>query len=281
MIILVSSCYDKNIRFWDPLSGHVIKALPDFLANRLVVSPGKTLLAAGGNPQIRFYEVNSSANTHITQFDGHTNNVCALGFQKEERWMFSVSEDATIKVWDIRAPGCQREYNNKTLLTCGALHPNQAEIAFGDQSGQVGIWDLAANKCSRILRPGGETAVRSVAFSPDGTFLVAGNNKGILYPIKLSESENSSTSLNPIKEVEAHKSYVLKTTFSSDGRMLANTSADHTTSLWEVNRNEPENPFRLVKTLTGHQRWVGIAYSLLIQNIFLQFLPIIKCYYGM
>lgn len=35
-------------------------------------------------------------------FDGHKNNVTAVGFQCDGRWMFTGSEDGTVKLWDVR-----------------------------------------------------------------------------------------------------------------------------------------------------------------------------------
>ena len=35
-------------------------------------------------------------------FDGHTGNVTALGFHRDGQWMFTGSEDKTIKLWDLR-----------------------------------------------------------------------------------------------------------------------------------------------------------------------------------
>ncbi len=35
-------------------------------------------------------------------FDGHTTNVTSLGFQREGKWMYTGSEDGTVKIWDLR-----------------------------------------------------------------------------------------------------------------------------------------------------------------------------------
>jgi len=102
----------------------------------------------------------------------HTNNVTAVGFQADRRWVFTGSEDGTIKVWDPRSP--QRAQRN---YTCGdkvpfrqtcvtpymrptpaavnsvVLHPNQGELISGDQNGRVCVWDLAADRCSAELSP--------------------------------------------------------------------------------------------------------------------------------
>lgn len=38
----------------------------------------------------------------VRSFDSHTNNVMAVGFQCDGNWMYSGSEDGTVKIWDLR-----------------------------------------------------------------------------------------------------------------------------------------------------------------------------------
>ena len=35
-------------------------------------------------------------------YDLHTSNVMAVGFQCDGKWMYSGSEDGTVKIWDTR-----------------------------------------------------------------------------------------------------------------------------------------------------------------------------------
>ncbi len=54
-----------------------------------------------------------------------------VGFQKDSKWMYSGSEDGTVKLWDMRAPGFQREYASRGAVNTVVLHPNQGELVSG------------------------------------------------------------------------------------------------------------------------------------------------------
>lgn len=45
--------------------------------------------------------------------------------------MYSGSEDGTVKIWDMRAPGFQREYASRGAVNTVVLHPNQGELVSG------------------------------------------------------------------------------------------------------------------------------------------------------
>jgi G protein beta subunit-like protein len=105
----------------------------------------------------------------------------AIGFQKHGKWMYSCAEDGTMKIWDLRAPGCQRNYDIGVPLNSVALHPNQAELIVGDQNGNVRIYDLTANTCATKLIPDGENGIRSVDVVRDGSVILAANTQGKVF----------------------------------------------------------------------------------------------------
>ena len=55
-----------------------------------------------------------------------------VGFQKDSKWIYTGSEDGTIKIWDLRAPNAQREYESRGAVNTVVLHPNQGELISGD-----------------------------------------------------------------------------------------------------------------------------------------------------
>jgi target of rapamycin complex subunit LST8 len=63
-------------------------------------------LAAAGNPHVRLFEIASQNPNPVVAYDGHTTNVTDVGFQKDGKWMFTGSEDGTIKASSSTAIKC-------------------------------------------------------------------------------------------------------------------------------------------------------------------------------
>ncbi|KAK4770383.1 hypothetical protein SAY87_030915 [Trapa incisa] len=256
-VILATASYDHTIKFWEAKSGRCYHTIqyPDSQVNRLEITPDKCQLAAAGNPHIRLFDINSNSPQPVRSFDSHTNNIMAIGFQCDGNWMYSGSEDGTVKIWDLRAPGgCQREYESRAAVNTVVLHPNQTELISGDQNGNIRVWDLTANSCSCELVPEVDTAVRSLTVMWDGSLVVAANNHGTCYVWRLSRGNQTMTNFEPLHKLQAHNGYILKCLLSPEfcepHRYLATASSDHTVKIWNV------DGFTLEKTLQGHQRWV-------------------------
>ena len=244
-VVLATAGYDHTIRFWEPKSGTNYRTLQyaESQVNRLKVTPDKQYLAAAGNPHIKFFDLTSTHTSAVTDYNGHTANVTSIGFQKEGKWMYSGSEDGTVKVWDLRGPGCQREFKDKHLVNALILHPCQVELIAGYQSGQVKVWDLVSSTCTQDFAPEIGVPVRCAAASADGQLVFFGTNSGLVQVY-------SWPAFTKVAEFQAHKTHVLQIVVAPDQRMLATTSSDHTIRLWAM------NTWALQKTLAGHTRWV-------------------------
>ncbi|KAI8902437.1 WD40-repeat-containing domain protein [Globomyces pollinis-pini] len=253
-VVLATAGYDHTIRFWEALSGACLRTIqvPDSV-NQLAISPDKRILAAAGNPLIRMYDVQSTNSNPVTTFEGHTKNVTSIAFQSAGRWFVTASEDGTIKIFDVRTPGIQRDYTpeGKSPINCVIIHPNQGELISCDNNGSIRVWDLGENSCTHELLPDEDTPVRSVTMASDGSLLVAANNKGNYYAWK-TKTSGDMTDFEPLTRVNAHSKYITKCVLSPDNKLLATCSADHTVKIWDASKQR----FTLEKTLTGHQRWV-------------------------
>lgn len=183
-VILATAGYDHKIRFWEAPSGvcsRVIK-YPDSQVNKLQITPDKQFIAAAGNPHIRLYEIlssngavesnNNNNNNNgvgnvgvggggidpptqqpVLTLEGHTAAVTSIGFQKDGRYLYSGSEDGTIKVWDLRNNSYSRSFDCKGGVNSVTLRTDRDEFISGDQNGCVKVWDLGGNGCIHSVKP--------------------------------------------------------------------------------------------------------------------------------
>jgi G protein beta subunit-like protein len=220
----------------------------------LQISNDKTLLAAGGNSIIHVYDINSSDEKPILTYEGHTGNITSIGFQKDLKWLFSCSEDGTVRIWDPRSNTATRTYDCGCAVNTAVLNPNQAEIISGDQNGYVKIWDLEKDLCREEYLPSADLPVRSISIACDASLLAVGSHKGKVFvyaPTATPKIENQTLEL--IQEFQAHDDYLLKCVISPDVNTIATSSADKSIKLWNT------STWELERTLLQHQRWVWDA----------------------
>jgi len=249
-VILATGGFDHKIRLWDATSGTCPKVYQfgDSQVNSLSISTDKNLLAAGGNPQINLFDLKSSSDAPILTYEGHTSNVMTVGFQKDGKWLYSCSEDSSIRIWDTRAPTCQRTYYCQVGVNSVALHPNQMELISGDQGGNIKVWDLTANAMREQSSPPLLSPVRAVSIASNASIMTAGSHSGRLYVYNIRDGK-----LVLERDFQAHNDYLLSAVISPDVSSVATTSADRSIKLWST------ETWELERTLLHHQRWVWDA----------------------
>ena len=142
--------------------------------------------------------------------EGHTNNVVGVGYPNHKKWLYTASEDGSLKVWDTRESKSQRNCviheKKKIMLTCAVLHPNQGEIVVGDQSGTISIYELRTDKIRTQWKPENKSiAIRSVTMAPFSHMLIVSNNKGTCYVYEPSHQINKNEREKKEKEKDKDK----------------------------------------------------------------------------
>jgi WD40 repeat protein len=89
------------------------------------------------------------------------------------------------------------------------------------------LFEYRRSKSAKFLPLGGHTNwVHSVAFSPDGSYIVSGSND---YFLRVWDSQTwSNTAV-----LEGHEDSVLSVALSPDGSRIVSGSSDHTVRVWD------------------------------------------------
>ena len=89
----------------------------------------------------------------------------------------------------------------------------------------------------------------SVAFSPDGQYLAAGDTKGDILLRRVADGQ-------PIRSYTGHSAWVVSLAFSPDGQLMASGSCDSTAKLWDVDTGQ------CLYSLDAHEHEVwSVAFS--------------------
>lgn len=169
-------------------------------------------------------------------FLGHTDAVISVAFSPDGSTALSGSADRSVILWDVEStenPMIQRFEAHVAAVTSVAYDPtNPRRFASGSKDGTVILWNIDGGNRRTFQHTGG---VNSVAFHPDGNFVLAGTDDGevVLWDLGIGEARWRHRSADIINCV----------TFTPDGsKAVAGThhggpDAD-TIYVWEVESGE-------------------------------------------
>jgi WD40 repeat protein len=209
---------------------------------------GRWLATGSLDGTARLWEATTGAERH--KFGGHTGPVTSVAFSSDGGWLVSGSWDGTIKFWDTETGQELRSLSeHANSVQAVAVSPDGSLVASGSWDRTVRLWyasdpspDAAGSgqggkELSAIV--GHKGPVASVAFSPDGRWLVSGSWDRT---VKIWEIESG----REVRTLAGHADSVQSVSISPDGLWIASASADGTVRVWEAATG------REVHTLRGH-----------------------------
>ncbi|HEX2467158.1 MAG TPA: hypothetical protein VHJ54_03035, partial [Solirubrobacterales bacterium] len=145
---------------------------------------------------------------------------------------------APVRVWDVENRELVRPpVRVPHFITGLAFDPEGSQLAiqfgWGDNEGPDGVDVLAMPSGERLARLEVEGEARSVAFSPDGRLLAAGQGDGSALLWETGDWERVGQPL------ELRAANALAVAFSPDGRTLATSHDDGTVVVWDVESQQP------------------------------------------
>ena len=239
--MLASVSSDGTAKVWDWRTGNILKVL-DFPGQVASVrfSPDGQVLAVGGvdEPQ------NQIQNAAIWTFSvGSWNplstlseywNITTLTYSPDGRWLVGGGTSRNVQVWRTSDGASIFTLSHAHQVSSAAISPDSSTVATATcattvnnecTEGVVWLWDLLTGKLIKKLA-GFPDVVESVAFSVDGSFLIAASRSGTLRVFATSDYQPQLVATPPGGDG------VLA--LSPDGGLLATGGANGKVYLWKI-----------------------------------------------
>lgn len=200
----------------------------------------------------------------VRRFEGHEDKVTCVAFSPDGKTALSSSDDRTVRLWEVAS--------GKELLVSKMHGDYVLSVAFSPDgrqavSGGGGIWDPT----KRFFFPGTDHALRlfdvasgkplmqlnghsapvwSVAFSPNGRFILSGSGgyevNGVTPVFRNGRPVSAghdlrlwdATTGESLRQFGGHANWVRSVAFSPDGKLAVSGSWDATAQVWDLASGE-------------------------------------------
>ncbi len=197
--------------------------------------------------------------------NGHSEAVLSIVFSPNSQIIASGSADKTIRVWDLNDFTSQVFNGHLGAVQAVAISPNSKILISGSADSTIKIWCLATGELLNTLT-GHETAIISLAISPDGQTLASSSNNDIkLWNLANCELIQNLSGCNPVA-------------FSPNGNKLASGGKNATVKIWNYIRNQDEST---VETVLFGTWWevLGVGKDADSYNVKLAYLSLARKYH--
>lgn len=173
-------------------------------------------------------------------------NCVAIGQDAEGRWIVAnTGEDGQTRLWDAERGALRHLFpvGAETLQVAFAMDRGRVLLAFGDNDGDVRVYDVGTGACLHVLA-GHFNGARAVAWGvlANGRLTLAGTGRDGI--IRLWDADTGA----PVHALAGHDRTVTGVAFGrlSDGRaVLASLGHDQTLRLWDADRGRELSRVRL------------------------------------
>ncbi|TNE60161.1 MAG: hypothetical protein EP344_07865 [Bacteroidetes bacterium] len=218
----LSGSYDGKVKLWD-LSGTEITTLGGHKGqvNAVAFSPDQQFVLSGSYDQTALIRPLNGVDS-IVRLE-HPDAVTAVTWSADGKFVLTGCADGGVRTWT--ASGVQESaFSAASQIKALALAPHDSIVATGAYNGLVQLWDRTGQLIQTFGRPGSE--VLSVAFSPDGQYVLAGYADKTARLWSISDGRLA-------RKLSEHSSEVTAVMYLPGGKSAVTAGKDGVIKFWE------------------------------------------------
>ena len=237
-----------SARLWDAISGqkmHEFSGLTAMINYGIAFSPGgKYILTGSRDKSIQLWDIQTGKEIYKLVEDGGLQSVA---FSPDGKY-FATATSSVARLWNSETGEKVRDFSGVDLgIYRVTFSPNGQYLAAASSDG-ARLFEVSSGNLIRQFT--GQTILHSVAFSPDGKYLVTsgvGDHNAWLWDVTTGQN---------LRQFIGHADVIWRATFSPDGNYVATASADGTARLWATQTGQE------LRRFIGHTAGVeGVAFS--------------------
>ncbi len=148
-------------------------------------------------------------------------------------WVFTAGGDGVLTRWNAETGRSIESFQlSNQALRALAFSETRNELAAGASDNSIYLLDAVTLELKNTLKNAHTNSVFTVAYSPDGRYLLSGGRDAML---RVRDLENDGL---PVSEQPAHLFTLNHLVFSPDGRWFATASRDKTLKIWDASTFE-------------------------------------------
>ena len=201
----------------------------------LTYSPDSTRIITGADDGlIKIWDVFSGF--HIATFTEHTSAVTASAYSKRGNILFTSSLDGSVRAWDMLRYRNFRTFTapQRLSFSCLAIDPSAEVVcAASHDSFDIHLWSVQTGALLDQLS-GHEGPISTLAFTPDGRFLVSGAWDRTIRVWSVFDRSQTSESLQLTSDL-------LCVSVRPDSAQIAASTLDGSITFWNLNTSIQES----------------------------------------
>jgi len=185
-----SASYDKNVNLWDTETGQVIrtftnKKIPFCVTVHPDADKQNRIITGCSNKKAVEYDATSGQ--VVQEYDEHLGSVNSVTFVDNARRIVTTSDDKKIFIWEYGIPVVSKYISEPTLhsVPTVTMHPSGDFFCGQSMNNKIVTYEASGRfkyQPQRVFR--GHTCsghACQINFSPDGRFIMSGDNDGKLF----------------------------------------------------------------------------------------------------